>query len=1362
MSLDGIVPKSNLWRHASEESNKVGSTHLHRFHSEGAGPSKAVSNIANRTVLSPLPRSKVGSVATNHRISVGSDAAASQNLQKLREVVIHLEQTFTLALAKDSSNSELHINNLENLQKDLFALLGDTPQHKKISEEITKLKEALLKKPLDEEAIEASRHLLNSLLVQAAHAQEITESSQFLLATFKGIKQKVMLESSNKANDQIRKFQEQVVDHASAAGVSPAALQALSPEQRRQIYGNVIYLKERSHDLEAAELSPLLKKEKEQLKALKKLEKTAQKTESVVAKIATAKKEVEKLQKEIKQMHTRFQDLRMMIEIYEEKFAFTEHEKADPKFRALSVEAHRPTRNHLIMLSSDFFEGASAVLEERKKSHLATFLKEVEANGDTLLKELCHKEPPDLDAIKTAIINSDDAGLKTTLEKFEIGEKALDKFSKAIEAEKQKVVTEIGKGNRAEPLALEKEKWKKQMKEADDVIEKAAGKLKTAYIELEKNLGNTHEITTKQAGKVLTEARDAIINGKVRWSQAIDREMRLPVSTKTGLSETNATTLRHKMICPNQGYASSAFRGRVAGDLTQPNWWNVDVGVGDHELHFSRSSAQVEFFADDKEKRMNATKRQTLEVLSEKAEKRIQNLNENEKKEGLGASKDKPLVVKTTEVSLLTSVLFTDFLFSEQDPYLRKLIKEKTGLAIDISKWESRMLDENREAWMTFDSANATAWKKGETPSFTYVDKSGEKREVKIHVDPEKTPPITYEIIRNGKSCFVQFDIAYYNVGCSMVTKLLNEVISKKEINEKLEKTAKSILDAILKKIPNFLKNSIGRPMIKAFLKSKYGIELTTQDLEQLFDQSKGNLERLLKIAPAAIKGLLQSKEGKEALKGLLKKQGFELTEEHFNKLSQLKIPETSHDFINFGLSIFKEALNNYGAQEILIQGLVKGHKKMLEHELELLKKKVDIQASDLEKKYKEHPHISSEEWNKIVAEHEKVFKPLKAEYFKAKAELNDKVAAYEKALRKGALVDLAAIGKAIPDSIKLDDRTGIEAISAIGLPIVNALLSNETGRLLVQAAAAQKGKAFTTEELAKVKLPQVDLGRGSLAEEEEMNIRTFEKHKIRVNEKLKEIAEVRKKDLDTILGPEKDKALTAQEKEKNVKTAREKLLEMEKIFADAPNETNKVSRDAAFKVWQAARDDLAAFLTQEIEVNGKNYSESLVSYLKKVRYEDNLIALHDEVSDQLAFREYRSLESMQKSMYSLSSTIMALSIYLEEDPNTGCRSGKDRTSIQDMEICTKLAMLSVRGRILHHREMNDLEQNPETEEVREQLLLNSGQIDELAFKNIGSFGLNLSGGYGTFLTGFAKDHATKPWETTVTGGIFKAFRRSY
>jgi hypothetical protein len=1411
-----IGPREGEWfaPDAKENKSKASST---RGSKGGAGPTGSEpADVMQRSMSKPSTSSSSRTSMQNHRVSRQStQTESSQKLQKLHQAILKFE---TLGTPKETqpkvqtpaqgvSDLESIGNALSDFQGELKSLLGETPFFNEITKEIGLLKDkmsALAQKrnSLTPEQFkteynnlsaefETARTQLHKKLEDHSNklsAQEVTTGSQFLVSLFKGIRQQILFETSSKVNDQMRQFQSKVVDAAAGASVNPKGIESLSKEQRLEAYGNVTYLRERSGEMEATELSPLHHKEKELSGALKKLEKTAEKTARIKAKVVEMQKELASVQKEIGRVKARYQDLRTMIDIYKEKFAFTNDEITSPEFEAMSIDAHRPTRNHLLMLAKDLFTGAYTLVKSKRENNLNNLLKSAAELGDEPLKKLCAEKPLKLEAIKKMIAESSNNTLKIALQKFEKIEAALDKFFITL-TEQQKNATSdprLGNNNLKEPLSLEKDAWKKQMKDADAAIMEMADKLKQAYVDIAAETGEFKDIKgvdaqKKAAGKLLTAARDDILNSRDRWGVPIDRTVRLSTSSQA--------TMRHTMTCPNQGYASSAFRGRADdGNAIQPNWWNVELELAGRKMNFSRSAIQVEFFAgtdpknpaEGRDKRMKATKRQVLEILSEKAERRFAGLTEAQKKDGLGATIDKPLVVKTSEVSLLSPDAIRGLLAT--DPKLAHLVKDKSGFSVDASNWERRLLEENKEAWMAFDRASKAAAADGKPATFSYVDGNGERRDVTAHVDPSKTPSTTYEIKHTDKTgkattCFVQFDIAYYNVGCNQFTKLMTEVTTKTEINKKLEAAATGVVEAVFNKIPDFLigaiNTTLGRMAVSAYLRSKFGIVLGEQDLEKFFNNKATALERLLAILPA-ITGLLKSPEGKQFIKAQLEKKGIKLTDNELDQLSQLKIPmaelkPSPEAFLVTGLKTLKEALKNPGAQAILrqlsgtenkLKASVAEHKNGLEKQIEAQKKELEEMSTAHEEnlKVQAKANATDEQWNKIVANHDAQFNPKLAAYKQAKRDLNSNAAKYEAKLRKESADNFMALSDSIPKDLGADERINIEHIAERGFPIIKALASNDMGRQLMSMAAAQKGKTVSAEELSKIKLPEeftVKPGGGN-GMEEAINKIAFDKHKERVKEKQAELAQSNLEHIQKIQSaPEQANVTKINGKVKEIAGFRSNLVKAQEAFAKNPSEANQKLKTATFEAWQKARNELTNLIKNETDAEG--ISPDYKAFLQNVHYEDNLIALRDEISDQLQYQDYRKSEFMRQNMYSLPSTIVALAMYLEEDPHTGCRSGKDRTSLQDMEISTKIGMQGVTGRILDYREMN----TSQTAEVREQMLMNSGQIDDLAYKNIGSHGLNLAGGYGSYLAGFGEGES-KPWEASVAGGIYKAFRRTY
>lgn len=227
------------------------------------------------------------------------------------------------------------------------------------------------------------------------------------------------------------------------------------------------------------------------------------------------------------------------------------------------------------------------------------------------------------------------------------------------------------------------------------------------------------------------------------------------------------------------------------------------------------------------------------------------------------------------------------------------------------------------------------------------------------------------------------------------------------------------------------------------------------------------------------------------------------------------------------------------------------------------------------------------------------------------------------------------------------------------------------------------------------------------------------------------------------------------------IRELRKKFIEAERAYhsAKSPIKAKQLDRERkqAFKEWQAKKDELAKRLDLELNVTQKPpLSPELRETLEIIRHEENLRDTYDEVSDLFEFRDHRDPKYMKQNMYILPSAIVAFGCELEADPHTGCRSGKDRTSLQRMEVGTRFLLKKAYGRHLNYREQ---EEYPLTSQIREQMLLNSGHIDELAFLNIGSHGLNLSGAYGAYLKDFGKwGEVNRDWYGQVLEGAKGVF----
>ncbi len=207
------------------------------------------------------------------------------------------------------------------------------------------------------------------------------------------------------------------------------------------------------------------------------------------------------------------------------------------------------------------------------------------------------------------------------------------------------------------------------------------------------------------------------------------------------------------------------------------------------------------------------------------------------------------------------------------------------------------------------------------------------------------------------------------------------------------------------------------------------------------------------------------------------------------------------------------------------------------------------------------------------------------------------------------------------------------------------------------------------------------------------------------------------------------------------------------KRLAYLRSERSSTPSTIALKEWIAAKDRYAALLVEAQKLNEGS------DYLALMHRVFDIECLTEEIEDQMEFKDYLTKEGINRNAYSLPSALMCLSSLIGNAAWTGCRSGKDRTSLQRMEIAVRLGMRLSRGRYLHYREM---EEDPNTYRMREEAALNTGHYDQLAMRNIGSQGLNLRGLCSPFVKRTLQNGKIIPHKTAEVSlkGVYKAFRR--
>lgn len=1252
------------------------------------------------------------------------------------------------------------------------------------------------------------------------------QAALLVRATLQGGHVRGELQAAARTNEHFQAFRTQVFAQTERAkALSQAATMGFTKEQRRALYGHVTYLREEiRYALEATELVPaekelssLQKKMPEVNKKPSQLLKEATKTQQVVdpkklAKLASEQARLAPRLSEAKARHAaalhHIAELTSVVDAYYQELAFTDEELADPQFRALSVESHRPVREHLVLFAQDILTGATHIAQNARTQQRDTFLQAV-IDSDSAPQGATHLLPPELASLDRTQIKAllDLKEKKSTLTPQEIRkelpfltklndealaltwetlieaakyslplpyanalinlgevEKAAHELESIVHDQQESVRSHQDLGNNLpkEFLATDKEKWKDQQKKASEALQKMVSVLLPAVADVawaskpfsEKKkatiFGEDSLDRIKEAGHMLTAARDAVIGDHTRWSAAIDKEVQLPLLDPEGrLLGIGFTTSRQSMTCLNAGYSSAAFRGRESSQSPiQPNFWGVRLTpqVGREEV-YSRSALQVEFFCGEKNKRMESTRCQVLEVLSLKA---LQAPLASETANSI----DHPMILETSEISLLSPDALRPAL--GELPHVRALA-DRLGASFDQSNYERRMMEENREAWMTFDIHNAQPppWKDGD--QFLYVDGEGKQRQVTVHLKTTQgnKTEVVFEIAgETPPPRFVKFDIAYYNVGVCHFTKLMNETVSQTEAIKKLQKLSQSVLDKVLSKMPTVLRGllntSFGRRCAATLIRLKFGITLKPDNLAPLLAPTGDGMMRLLSAGPALLQDMVATKEGRAFLANELVKQDIQVTAQDLEGLQhitwpdvRLEPPPSFQELVSWSLQTFKAVLSNPGGQAIV---------------LALLKKEANPPTQK---------PVSETETSMPRPSQEPSREDLKKEASPPTQKPVDETSASTPPSQEPSLKDLQKLADAIPTDFKMDERMPLEKVFSEELPYLAPILQNTTGQLIVQALFRLKGKEVSTQDLADMgkELASAHVGAETGPElEDAINLEALQKHQERVQRKVQELDRGNAERLTQIEEVERPVIDKLDQALGELKTAREKLLQCEQDYAKEKSAEKLTARDEAFKSWQKARDRVVCLTHPGLEgtypglkAQGiEKPSDLLLQYLNRVAYQQDLLDLLQEAEDQLEFQAYRETAYMKESMYSLSSTLSLLGIRLEENPHFCCRSGKDRTSLQDIEVRTKWHLRNVRGRFLNYRE---IAKDPLTEATRQAELLQSGMIDELAYKNVGSYGLNFSGGYGSYLSGFG--HVGKVWEESVAGGVYKVFQRS-
>lgn len=659
------------------------------LHSLSKGQLEVLARLASR--ISDTYHSKLNTLEFQKNPSILE--ASMKNLMQIEKLRSRILQAVDSQRESGSGNVDwgLSAEDVLSLQKEFHALLSEAENlDPKVLQKIEQSFFAL------NEGIDASEELDEALQDLAKWAIEQEEAKtaagpKLLAQMLQGFKLESLFSSAAKTHlflDDLQKWVEQEI-------AAKEDFKNLSPEKRREVYGNIKYLQETAKDLLAFEK---------------------------VRKGSFFKRIFQR--SEIKQLERKYSELQKLIDNYEKTFDFSPEE--EQAFQALSIEAHRPKRLHLMQFGLDYTQGARNLIKEMPDSYeKSRFLR------------------------------------------------ALDRWEKRIETDSR-----MGGGKPTEPLAENVKEWKKQQTSSKKFI-------KEMFADLKKEYSAFAKVDEKQAAKTLTSARDDVLKDHTRWGKPIARTMQLPRGDlKTHMGK-DSLAFKHTMETTNSGYPSSAPRARKVGvDCIQANSYKVSIQDEEKELdiaYFS-SATPVEFDEKDSAARMRATKQQSLEVLLNGA---FMQLEEKgiDRPLGSGGESD-PYQIDFTTVALLSPDLIRNFI--HEHPGLNKILgKVSHALKMEPGNVERKMLQESVQAMRELEAVElgekvTIRDKQGRLIEIEPFE-NDQGRSYQVTVETIEGQPTTF---------YLKFDIAYFNFGVNKVKKLMLGFLGGNQLEDDLNDKA--------------------------------------------------------------------------------------------------------------------------------------------------------------------------------------------------------------------------------------------------------------------------------------------------------------------------------------------------------------------------------------------------------------------------------------------------------------------------------------------------------------------------------------------------------------------------------------------
>ena len=187
----------------------------------------------------------------------------------------------------------------------------------------------------------------------------------------------------------------------------------------------------------------------------------------------------------------------------------------------------------------------------------------------------------------------------------------------------------------------------------------------------------------------------------------------------------------------------------------------------------------------------------------------------------------------------------------------------------------------------------------------------------------------------------------------------------------------------------------------------------------------------------------------------------------------------------------------------------------------------------------------------------------------------------------------------------------------------------------------------------------------------------------------------------------------------------RELVASRERIMLKTIDDESTSSTSKDFRRWQVRADNLATYIL-DMRKNPE-LSPQMARALDLLEADAKLLMLYLDTRELYLSGMSSDVQNMDNNRSALATRVIALGMIVDDvDVHFGCRSGKDRTGLVDIEVKLLLTTSVLTGRISSYREQ---ERVSRMTDWREQMTLESGNVDELIKANMGArIGINTGG----------------------------------